>query len=127
MGMEDMGYVKKNWEQLWIDPLNYGEQLLTAVEHLWRRGIDVSIYNLPFCVLPPPIWGFARQSISDNKQILLEKCQGCQVSSHCAGLFLSGKERHSLGINPIALERVRLASDRTRGAPAMRERRTSCD
>lgn len=103
MGLENMGYVKKNWRQLWIDPLDYATQLRSAVEHLHRRGIDVSIYNLPFCVLPSEVWGFARQSISDYKQILLDECQACEVANHCPGFFLSGEERHSRGVQPICL------------------------
>jgi His-Xaa-Ser system radical SAM maturase HxsC len=103
MGLENMGYVRKNWEQLWIDPLDYADDLRKAVKHLYRRGIDVSIYNLPYCVLPPQLWGFARQSISDHKQVLIEECRGCDAAPHCAGLFISGAERHSRGITPLHL------------------------
>lgn len=101
MGLENMGYVKKHWELLWEDPVDYGPRLQTAVEHLWRRGMNVSIYNLPLCVLPRPLWGFARQSISAHKQILLEECKTCLVAEHCAGLFQSGIRRHSRGISPV--------------------------
>lgn len=101
MGLENMGYVKKNWEILWEDPVDYGSRLQTAVEHLWRRGMNVSIYNLPLCVLPRSLWGVARRSISTHKQILLEGCAPCAVSKHCAGLFQSGKLRHSRAISPI--------------------------
>lgn len=116
MGLENMGYVRKNWTQLWIDPLDYADDLKRAVEHLYRRGIDVSIYNLPYCVLQPQVWGFARQSISDHKQILIEKCGDCEASAHCAGLFISGVERHSRGIAPFRRGMMTLMGDVTGGA-----------
>nr|WP_294516297.1 His-Xaa-Ser system radical SAM maturase HxsC [uncultured Rhodopila sp.] len=102
MGLETMGYVKKNWHQLWIDPADYADSLRSAVEHLYRRGMDVSIYNLPLCLLPPEIWGFARKSISDHKQLLLDDCDGCGVAQHCAGFFQSAEFRHSSHIRPIS-------------------------
>lgn len=100
MGMENMGYVKKNWECLWIDPIDYAIALRKSVLYLHRRGIEASIYNLPYCVLPEDLWGFARQSISDHKQLLIQECEGCDLAPECAGFFASGRERHSRGIRP---------------------------
>jgi len=103
MGLENMGYVKKNWKELWIDPIDYADILANAVDHLHRRGIPVSIYNLPYCVLRQDVWGFARQSISDHKQTLIEECSRCDVADHCAGFFTSSLERHSRAIRPIRI------------------------
>jgi His-Xaa-Ser system radical SAM maturase HxsC len=102
MGMENMGYVKKNWDLLWIDPLDYQSELEAAVRYLHQRRIGVSLYNLPLCVLPKSLWGVARQSISDFKNIYLPICGTCRVRSHCAGLFASSENRHSRGIRAIA-------------------------
>jgi len=101
MGLENMGYVKKNWEMLWIDPLDYAETLKQAVKFMWYRKIHVSIYNLPLCLVPQEIWSFARQSISDYKNIYLDECNQCMVQKHCSGLFLSGETRHSRRIKAI--------------------------
>jgi His-Xaa-Ser system radical SAM maturase HxsC len=103
MGLENMGYVKKNWGLLWIDPIDYAGDLAAAVSHLFRRGMAPAIYNLPLCVVPPPLWAFARQSISDHKQTLVSECDGCQVAEHCAGFFTSGTERRSIGVQAINL------------------------
>lgn len=101
MGLEPMGYARKNRDLLWIDPLDYAESLRRAAEHLYRRGMEVSIYNLPLCILPRAIWGMARQSISDYKQTLLPDCTACAVHDHCPGFFTSGTDRPSRGISPI--------------------------
>lgn len=98
MGLENMGYVKKNWDQLWIDPLDYASELSEAVRRLHYRGMSVSIYNLPLCVVPQEVRPFARQSISDYKNIYIDECSSCGLRSGCSGLFSSSIDRHSKGI-----------------------------
>jgi len=104
MGLENMGYVKKNWELLWMDPLDYMDTLERATRYLFYRGMHVSIYNLQLCLLPKALWPFARQSISDFKNIYVDECRECGVRGHCAGLFLSSETRHSRGIHSIYLQ-----------------------
>jgi His-Xaa-Ser system radical SAM maturase HxsC len=98
MGLENMGYVKKNWDDLWIDPLDYASELTDALKRMHYRGMHVSIYNLPLCVVPTSVRSFARQSISDYKNLYLQECDGCRLRKDCAGLFASSRERHSRGI-----------------------------
>lgn len=98
MGLEHMGYAKKNSDVLTIGPSEFSEKLREAVLHLHRRGIPVSIYNLPFCSLPEELWGFARQSISDHKQIFPSECCECDAVWHCAGFFASEK---AVQVKPI--------------------------
>lgn len=104
MGLENMGYVKKNWGLLWIDPVDYTDTLMEAVRHLFYRGMSVSVYNLPLCVLPHTLWPFARKSISDFKNIYLPECDSCAIKPRCAGLFASSESRHSRSINPITMD-----------------------
>lgn len=101
MGLENMGYVKKNWELLWIDPVDYQRELEEVVKFFHYRCMNVSIYNLPLCVLPESLWSFARQSISDYKNIYLPACEACRVKPHCAGLFQSSEQRHSRGVRAV--------------------------
>jgi His-Xaa-Ser system radical SAM maturase HxsC len=101
MGLEHMGYVKKNWESLWVDPIDYMPALEAAVQYLYWRRMNVSIYNLQLCLLPPSLWSFARQSISDYKNIYLDTCTRCTAKQHCAGFFLSQTNRYSAHIRPF--------------------------
>ena len=101
MGLENMGYVKRNWDMLWVDPVDYGDALERTVRHLFYRRLNVSIYNLQLCVLPRSLWTFARQSISDYKNIYLDSCSECVVREHCGGLFKSSETRHSRGIRAL--------------------------
>jgi len=102
MGLEPMGFAKSNRDRLWIDPVDYVEALGEAVFHLANRGLPPSIYNLPLCILPPPLRSFARQSISDWKNNFAPECGGCTAAADCAGFFASaGPAWRSRGVKPI--------------------------
>lgn len=105
MGLEPMGLAKSNRERLWVDPADYAEPLEIATRRLADRGMKVSIYNLPLCVLPQSVWPYARQSISDWKNKLLPCCEPCLVKDKCAGFFESaGEAWRSRDISPILVQ-----------------------
>src|SRR5579871_2099422 len=87
MGLEHTGYTPRNIDQLWIDPFDYQDELERAVEFLANRKMNVSIYNHQLCTLKRSLWGYARKSISDWKNLYLPECQGCEVMAECGGFF----------------------------------------
>jgi His-Xaa-Ser system radical SAM maturase HxsC len=101
MGLENTGFAIANDEILWIDPLDYQEQLAASVEVLVIGGLNVSVYNLPLCVLDPSVRPFAVLSISDWKNAYVAECDSCSARSGCAGFFSSGRPKLSRGIAPI--------------------------
>jgi His-Xaa-Ser system radical SAM maturase HxsC len=101
MGLEPIGFARTNIRALWADPVDYRDELQAAVDELACHGINVSIYNHQLCVLPERLWQFARQSISDWKNIYLPVCEGCSVQDRCAGFFHSATRSHSRGISPF--------------------------
>jgi His-Xaa-Ser system radical SAM maturase HxsC len=101
MGMENTGFAIANEALLWIDPMDYRESLYQGVLILAAARVNVSVYNLPRCVLDPSIWPYAVQSISDWKNGYLEECTKCIEKSRCSGLFTSGRPRQSRGIAAI--------------------------
>ena len=101
MGLENAGFVLANQDLLWIDPLDYRADLACGVDMLRAAGVNVSIYNLPLCLLDRSVWEVAVQSISDWKNGYLSECDGCGVRSRCAGFFSSGRPRMSRGIRAI--------------------------
>jgi His-Xaa-Ser system radical SAM maturase HxsC len=102
MGLESTGFAKANLEQLWIDPYDYQQELEDAVVHLARHRMNVSIYNHQLCVLRPPLWEFAKQSISDWKNEYLPECLRCSARTQCGGFFTSGLSRPSEHIHALA-------------------------
>ncbi|RJF89345.1 His-Xaa-Ser system radical SAM maturase HxsC [Oleomonas cavernae] len=105
MGLEPMGYAKMNRELLWIDPIDLAPALTEAIEHLDIHGIRASIYNLPLCLLPAGLRRFARQSISDWKNVFDAACSDCVARAHCCGFFAStGPAWRSRGLKPLSIE-----------------------
>jgi len=102
MGLENTGFALANQELLWIDPLDYAGDLASGVQTLRAAGVNVSVYNLPLCVLDRSIWDVAVQSISDWKNAYLPVCSECGVRDRCSGFFSTGRPRISRGIRPIS-------------------------
>ena len=101
MGLENTGFAIANQDLLWIDPVDYRDQLAAGVDVLSTSGVNVSVYNLPLCVLDPRVRPFAVQSISDWKNAYLPECDDCSVRRDCAGFFSTGRPKFSRGIVPI--------------------------
>jgi His-Xaa-Ser system radical SAM maturase HxsC len=87
MGMEITGLACDNYEAIWIDPRDYRAELSRAVRVMSRADMNVSIYNIPLCLLEHRSWSFSRQSISGWKNDYLPICEGCSVKSKCCGIF----------------------------------------
>jgi len=104
MALEITGFAKANLDRLWIDPMEYGRELQSAVGVLSRAGIRTSIYNSQLCVLPKDLHHFARRSISDWKQQYLPVCDQCSARERCAGFFETSGTKISQGIAPIIAE-----------------------
>lgn len=101
MGLENTGFALANEETLLIDPVDYVSELERAVEALAIAGMQVSIYNLPRCLLPHSLWPFAVQSISDWKRGYIDECIKCIEQPNCSGFFTTGRLKPSRGIAAI--------------------------
>lgn len=102
MAIEVHGYALENYGWVWVDPLDYAEELDQAVSLLAAHRLPVSIFNIPLCLLPDSAQAFARCSISDWKVEYLPTCTGCLLRSGCCGLFGTSDGHHSRGIHAIA-------------------------
>ena len=91
MGMEHTGYAVSNEKTIWIEPIEYRPELAKAVKTLASWNIDVSVYNIPHCLLDNSIWDYAQKSISDWKTRYLSTCEKCTMKDKCCGLFSTSK------------------------------------
>ncbi len=87
MGMELHGYAARNEAEISVTPPVYKDELRQAVMHLHRRGLPVSVYNVPLCMCHEDVRPFAAQSISRWKNVFHEKCVDCTWQGACAGFF----------------------------------------
>lgn len=108
MGLENTGFAIANDAMLSMDPVDYGDGLARAVDHLSAAGVSVSVYNLPKYVLPKSVWPNALQSISDWKNGFVEECDRCDEKNTCSGFFTTGRPRFSRGIRAITSQRDKL-------------------
>ena len=106
MGLENTGFALANQALLWIDPLDYQADLVCGVEALRAAGVNVSVYNLPLCLLDRSVWDVAVQSISDWKNAYLPECEDCAARPRCAGFFSTGRFLTNRGIKPISTARL---------------------
>lgn len=102
MALEVTGFARANLEALWVDPLDYQEELAMAVHTLTTGKVKVMIFNHQLCTLRPALRAFAVKSISDWKNEYMPECASCsQRSRDCGGFFSSSIVRRSRGITPI--------------------------
>lgn len=106
MGQEIFGNARKNYERIWVDPVDYTHALAESVLYLASTGMAVSIYNIPLCILPKTVWKFAVQSISEWKQTYLPVCDLCSKKASCCGVFTTSGSLLSRGISPIEHEQL---------------------
>jgi len=101
MQMETTGLAQTNLNDLWIDPHDYNEELYKAVMLLHNRGITTYIYNAQLCVLPVELRSFAKQSISEWKDVYLPFCEGCSLKGECGGFFSTNNDNISKYIHKV--------------------------
>ena len=102
MGLEMMGFTRANLGDLWIDPVEYKNELSKAVDILRVAGIRTSIYNLPLCLINPDSEPAYVKSISDWKNEYAGECAPCKRKDECGGFFSSGiKYGYSKSISPF--------------------------
>ncbi len=99
--METTGLAQTNLNDLWIDPHDYNEELYKAVMLLHNRGITTYIYNAQLCVLPAELRPFAKQSISEWKDVYLPVCEGCSLKGECGGFFSTNNDNISKYIHKV--------------------------
>lgn len=102
MSMETHGIARENIEHVYIDTIEYKEQLRKAVLALHMRGLHVSIYNTPLCLCHEDVRPFSRASISSWKNVWGETCAACSVKDACCGFFSTSAIPISSHVNPIA-------------------------
>ena len=101
MGQEIIGLAEENYSDAWVEPTAYANDLAEAVIFLSAMGMNVSIYNIPLCILPENCHPFAVRSISDWKQNYRAECAGCEKINECCGFFTTSRNFIPKGINPF--------------------------
>ncbi len=102
MGLEHTGFARANIDSLWIDPIEYKDQLSEAVRILSTYGIQTAVYNHPLCLVNSDVYPAYVKSISDWKNEYAIECAPCTKKNECGGFFSSGIQNgYSQSIKPF--------------------------
>lgn len=101
MGQEMIASARINMPRLWVEPHEYRDCLVEAVEMLENSRINVSIYNIPICMLPKRLWKYTSRSISEWKVLYTQRCSECCVQRECCGIFFSNLKYVESYVIPI--------------------------
>jgi hypothetical protein len=102
MGLEMMGFTRANLDTLWIDTVEYRDELSQAASILSAHRVPVSVYNHPLCLLNTDVHPFYVKSISDWKNEYAVECSPCTKKAQCGGFFSSGiRYGYSKSIRPF--------------------------
>jgi His-Xaa-Ser system radical SAM maturase HxsC len=103
MALETCGFASENYHKIFVDPIEYKDELRNAVLALKNRSLHVSVYNVPLCLCHPDIRMFARKSISSWKNIFMAACEGCARAEECCGFFATSSDQMGKNILPFLL------------------------
>lgn len=87
MQLENIGFAKNRFDALYVDQLENFAPLAEAVDIATLFGINVALFNMPRCAVPPAYRRYAMNSISDWKQVYPEDCAACAEKADCPGFF----------------------------------------
>lgn len=100
MGLEITGYADRNYQRVWVEPIDFNPYLMDAIRHLECCNISAKVFNIPHCLLPIILWPYACKSISTWKKTNLQQCKNCSQLKDCCGVFSTSK-RNSPFIHAI--------------------------
>ena len=103
MGLEYIGFALNNFDDIHISPLEYEDELHSAIQICRDYLLPVSIYNLPLCLVHENVRDYATQSISDWKNEFSDICNECESKDNCSGMFSSTQEHFESLLKPVQL------------------------
>ena len=72
-----------------------------AIQLLMINGIDVALYNFPYCMIERGYWSLAKKSISSYKAEYYVECDKCKMKSMCCGIFTATRNFYKPRVYPI--------------------------
>lgn len=87
MQMENIGFARKNWNEQFFDNSLEFNPISSAMDILLPSGVEVALYNFPYCTIPTRYRDYSYQAISDWKQKFLPQCSSCATFNKCGGFF----------------------------------------
>lgn len=106
VGLEMRGNCVAHPEQVLISYQDAFAKSKNAIKLLIRNGIDVGLYNFPYCMIDNKYWPIAQKSISAYKSMFYEECADCRLRSECCGIFNATMNYYKPKVYPILDEDI---------------------
>jgi radical SAM domain protein len=101
VGLEMRGNCVANADQVLISYQDAFQKSKEAIRLLIHHGIDVGLYNFPYCMIDEEYWPIAQKSISAYKSMFYDACEQCRLRHECCGIFLATMNFYKPKVYPI--------------------------
>lgn len=105
IGLEMRGNCVVHADRVLISYQEAFEKSKAAINYLARHGINVGLYNFPYCMIEKAYWPIARKSISAYKSKFYDECGECAMREECCGIFAATMRFYHPPVWPVGLER----------------------
>lgn len=101
VGLEMRGNCVLNHEKVIVSYEKAFQSSKKAIILLMKSGIDVGLYNFPYCMIDRGFWPIAQKSISAYKSMFYEECENCEMREPCCGIFKATMDYYQPQVYPI--------------------------
>lgn len=101
VGLEMRGNCAANADKVVISYEEAFSKSKKAIQLLMINGIDVALYNFPYCMIERGYWSLAKKSISSYKAEYYIECDKCKMKSICCGIFTATRNFYKPRVYPI--------------------------
>lgn len=101
VGLEMRGNCVVNADEVLLSYEEAFEASKAAINLLIRSGIDVGLYNFPYCMIDKHYWPIAQKSISSYKSVFYPSCEDCEMKDACCGIFKATMNYYKPVVHPI--------------------------
>ena len=101
VGLEMRGNCVLNHEKVIVSYEKAFQSSKKAIILLMKSGIDVGLYNFPYCMIDRGFWPIAQKSISAYKSMFYEECENCEMRESCCGIFKATMDYYQPQVYPV--------------------------
>lgn len=101
VGLEMRGNCVANATEVLISYEEAFQVSKDAINLLVRNGIDVGLYNFPYCMIDKHYRPIAQKSISAYKSVFYPECEVCELRNACCGIFKATMNYYKPIVHPI--------------------------
>lgn len=106
IGLEMRGNCILNQDEVILSYEEAFQGAKKAIRMLIMNGIDVGLYNFPYCMIEKGYWPIAKKSISAYKVRFAEACELCVLKKMCCGFFTTSMYFLKPVVKPILAEEL---------------------